>query len=52
MAARTESEADPVAAAAHLRAARAIADRLGNPITSSWADAVAARCAIDAGDLD
>ena len=52
MAARTESEADPAAAAAHLRAARAIADRLGNPITSSWADAVAARCAIDAGDLD
>jgi DNA-binding CsgD family transcriptional regulator len=51
MAARTESEADPAAAAAHLGAARAIADRLGNPITSSWADAVAARCAIDAGDL-
>jgi DNA-binding CsgD family transcriptional regulator len=52
MAARTESESDPGAAAAHLRAARAIADRLGNPITSSWADAVAARCAMDAGDLE
>ena len=51
MAARTESEADPEAASAHLGAARAIADRLGNPITSSWADAVAARCAMDAGDL-
>ncbi|MGN6680423.1 MAG: LuxR C-terminal-related transcriptional regulator, partial [Streptosporangiaceae bacterium] len=51
MAARTESEGDPAAAAAHLSAARTIADRLGNPITSSWADAVAARCAIDAGDL-
>ena len=34
MAARTESEADPDAAAVHLRAARAIADQLGNPITS------------------
>jgi ATP/maltotriose-dependent transcriptional regulator MalT len=52
MAARTESDGDPDAAAAHLSAARDIADRLGNPITSSWADAVAARCAIDAGDLD
>ncbi len=52
MAARTESESDPGAAAAHLSAARAIADRLGNPITSSWADAVAARCAMDAGDLE
>ncbi|HEX5189986.1 MAG TPA: AAA family ATPase, partial [Streptosporangiaceae bacterium] len=51
MAARTESEADPRAASAHLEAARAIADRLGNPITSSWADAVAARCAMDAGDV-
>jgi DNA-binding CsgD family transcriptional regulator len=52
MAARTESEGDPDAAAAHLSAARAIADQLGNPITSSWADAVAARCAIDVGDLE
>ena len=52
MAARTESEGDPVSAAVHLRAARAIADQLGNPITSSWADAVAARCAIDSGDLE
>ena len=52
MAARTESAADPAAAAVHLRAARAIADRLGNPITTSWADAVAARCAMDSGDLD
>ena len=52
MAARTESDGDPAAAAAHLSAARAIADRLGNPVTSSWADAVAARCAIDAGDLE
>jgi DNA-binding CsgD family transcriptional regulator len=52
MAARTESDGDPAAAAAHLSAARTIADRLGNPITSSWADAVAARCAIDAGDLE
>ncbi len=51
MAARTESEGDAAAASAHLGAARAIADRLGNPITSSWADAVAARCAMDAGDL-
>ncbi|HKR69201.1 MAG TPA: AAA family ATPase [Streptosporangiaceae bacterium] len=52
MAARTESEGDPESAAAHLSAAREIADRLGNPITSSWADAVAARCAIDAGELE
>jgi DNA-binding CsgD family transcriptional regulator len=52
MAAHTESDADPAAAASHLSAARTIADRLGNPITSSWADAVAARCAIDAGDLE
>jgi DNA-binding CsgD family transcriptional regulator len=52
MAARAESESDPAAAAAHLGTARAIADQLGNPITSSWADAVAARCAYDAGDLD
>ncbi len=51
MAARTESESNPAAASAHLGAARAIADGFGNPITSSWADAVAARCAMDAGDL-
>jgi DNA-binding CsgD family transcriptional regulator len=52
MTASTESEGDPAAAAAHLGAARAIADRLGNPITLSWADAVAARRAMDAGDLN
>ncbi len=52
MAAHTESEGDPAAAAAHLAAARAIADRLGHPVTSTWVDAVAARCAIDTGDLD
>jgi DNA-binding CsgD family transcriptional regulator len=52
MAAHTESASEPAAAAAHLRTARAIADRLGNPITSSWADAVAARCAYDAGEMD
>jgi DNA-binding CsgD family transcriptional regulator len=51
-AALTESDGDPPAAAAHLAAARAIADRLGNPVTSARADAVAARCAIGAGDLD
>ena len=52
MAAHTESERDPAVAAAHLAAARAIADRLGNPVTSTWVDAVAARCAIDTGDLN
>jgi DNA-binding CsgD family transcriptional regulator len=52
MAAHTASEGDPVAAAAHLAAARAIADRLANSVTSAWVDTVAARCAIDVGDLD
>jgi DNA-binding CsgD family transcriptional regulator len=52
MAAHTESEGDPAAAARHLAAARAIADRLGSPLTSTWVDTVAARCAIGTGDLD
>jgi DNA-binding CsgD family transcriptional regulator len=51
-AAHTESEGNPAAASAHLAAGRAIADHLDNPVTSAWADAVAARCAVDTGDLD
>jgi len=51
MAARTESDTSPGVAASHLAAARAIADHLHSPITSSWADAIAARCALNAGDL-
>jgi len=52
MAARSESDTDSPAAAEHLSAARAVADRLGDPMISTWADAVAARFAMDVGDLD
>ncbi|HEX9031428.1 MAG TPA: AAA family ATPase, partial [Streptosporangiaceae bacterium] len=52
LAARAESELDPAAAAAHLSAARAIAERVRHPITSSWVDAVAARCALDTGNVE
>lgn len=51
-AARAESEADPVAAAGHLAAARGIADRLGHDVESACTDAVAARCALDVGEPD
>ncbi|HVB42044.1 MAG TPA: BREX system ATP-binding domain-containing protein [Streptosporangiaceae bacterium] len=51
-AARAGSEASPVEAAQYLAKARALEDRIRVPVTSAWTDAVAARCAIDAGDLD
>jgi len=49
--ARARSEDDPAAAAEHLAAARAIADRVGDRALASQVDATAAHCAIDAGDL-
>lgn len=50
--ARTRTEDHPDAAAAHLTAARDIADRLGDASLASRIDAVAARCALFGGDLD
>jgi DNA-binding CsgD family transcriptional regulator len=50
--ARTRSEDNPAAAAEHLAAARAIADRTGDQELASQVDAAAAYCAIDAGDLE
>ncbi len=52
MAARTRSEDHPRAAAGHIAAARAIAERLADGDLACQVDAVAARCAFDAGDLD
>jgi DNA-binding CsgD family transcriptional regulator len=49
--ARARSEDNPAAAAEHLAAARAIADRVGDQVLSSQVDAAAAHCAINAGDL-
>ncbi len=50
--ARTRPEDHPDATAALLAAARDIADRLGDAWLASWVDAIAARCALDSGDLD
>ena len=49
--ARARSDDNPAAAAEHLAAARAIADRVGDRALASQVDAAAAHCAIDAGDL-
>ena len=49
--ARARSEDNPAAAAEHLAAARAIADRVGDRALTSQVDATAAHCAIDSGDL-
>ena len=46
------SEDNPANAAEHLAAARAIADQMTDPALASLVDAVAAQCAIDAGELD
>ncbi len=50
--AQAGSETDHEDAAEQLQAARAIADQLGDPALASRVDAAAARCALDAGDLD
>jgi len=51
--ARSLSEGDRVAAAERqVATARALADGSADPTLGGWADAVAARCAIDAGDPD
>lgn len=49
--ARARSQDSPAAAAEHLAAARAIADRVGDQALASQVDAAAAHCAIDAGNL-
>src|SRR5262249_32518809 len=46
------SEDNPANAAEHLTAARAIADQMSDPALASQVDAVAAHCAIDAGELE
>ncbi len=51
-AARTRAEDDPIAAGAHLSAARLIADQLADPALGSRIDVVAARCALAIGDVD
>jgi DNA-binding CsgD family transcriptional regulator len=51
-AASTRPEDNPDAAAAHLSAARAIARRLDDPELASRIDAVGARCALVAGELE
>jgi DNA-binding CsgD family transcriptional regulator len=51
-AARAEAEHDPQAFAAHLAAARGIADRLHDPALSSRIDAAAAKCALVSRDFD
>ena len=51
-AASTRPEDNPDGAAAHLSAARAIASRLDDPEVASRIDAVAARYALVAGELD
>ena len=50
--ARALSESSPALAAEHLAVARVIAARLGDPALNGRLDAVAAGCALDAGDLD
>ena len=51
--ARSLSEGDRVSAAAQqVITARSLADSSDDPAMCGWADAVAARCAIDAGDAD
>jgi DNA-binding CsgD family transcriptional regulator len=50
-AARTMSEDNPAEAAAHLAAARAIADEIADPALSSQVDAAAAYRAVDVGDI-
>ncbi len=51
--ARSLSESDRVASAEHqVAAARALARASSDPALGGWTDAVAARCAIDGGDLD
>jgi DNA-binding CsgD family transcriptional regulator len=51
--ARSLSECDRVAAAEeHLAAARVLAGDSADPALGGWTDAVAAHCAIDAGDPD
>ena len=53
MTARTRSEtAGAAVVSAELSAARRVADRLGDSALACRADAAAARCAIDAGELD
>lgn len=49
--ARIRHEANPAAASAQLSAARMIADRVHDTVLASRADAAAAACAIDAGEL-
>jgi DNA-binding CsgD family transcriptional regulator len=51
-AARTMSEDSPAESAEHLAAARAIAERVGDPALTSQVDAAAGHCAIEAGDID
>jgi DNA-binding CsgD family transcriptional regulator len=50
-AARTMSEDNPAEAAAHLAAARAIADEIADPALSSQVDSAAAYRAVDVGDI-
>lgn len=50
--ARAGSDANHEDAVTQLQAARAIADRLDDPALASRVDAAAARCALDAGELD
>lgn len=52
MTARARHQASPAEAAAQLSEAGKIAGRLHDTALASQADAAAARCAIDAGDLD
>ena len=50
--ARAGADADHEDAVDQLQAARAIADQLEDPALASRVDAAAARCALDAGELD